>query len=72
MSHTRLPFDQHAVGGQTKNRPTSPTKAEAEHDRHSRAGVRGDTKKHGAGSKGTWGSIEDEIKHAMEKKEGDQ
>lgn len=55
------------VGGPTKtNRPSSPTKAEQQHDRHvSKSGVRGEAKKHGAGSKGTWGSVEDDIKEAI-------
>ena len=54
-----------AVGGNLKNRPTSPTKAEAAHDRHvNRAGLDGEPKKHGNGGKGTWGSPEDDIKEA--------
>jgi hypothetical protein len=53
------------VGGNLKNRPTSPTKAEQAHDRHvSRTGLGGDPKKQGSGGKGTWGSVQDDIKDA--------
>jgi hypothetical protein len=38
-----------------------------EHDKHqSKTGIKGDAKKHGNGGKGTWGSIEGDIKEAME------
>ena len=62
-----LPYSPRPVGGPTKtNRPSSPTKAEQQHDRHvSKSGVRGEAKKHGAGSKGTWGSVDDDIKEAI-------
>ena len=56
-----------AVGGNPKkNHPSSPTKAEVAHDRHvNRSGVSGDPKKHGNGGKGTWGSVQDDIKEAI-------
>ena len=62
-------FIRNAVGGNQKQRPSSPTKAEQAHDRHlNRSGVKGEPKKHGNGGKGTWGSAEDEIKEAMQEK----